>query len=337
MSYNCNLCDKEYKSYKSLWNHTKKFHNDIKQEITLNDTNQKDIFNCQYCNKQFTRKNNMNYHIKNNCKDKMKMDYEITMYKDAMIDLIENQKKMQAELNKLKKQKNGEKKIINYNGTINANILNTINNNSNNTLNICNPGDENINLLTNDEKKLIMSQGVNSIISLVDHLNFNERLPQYHNFYVSALNDKHVNTLDKSSNSIIKQSKKDVFDQILFAHVNKLENINNNINYKDFDNAFNKLKAFIFLKKGKKEYFNQLNMLSYNKRHLIVKTWENLINDDSIKPEDMSNALENKIKQITEDTGESDDENYDSDNKNYDSDTESVSESCNSSETDSSF
>ena len=43
-----------------------------------------------------------------------------------------------------------------------------------------------------------------------------------------------------------------------------------------------KLKKFIFLKQGKKEYFNQLNMLAYNKKNLIMKTWDELVNDHTV-------------------------------------------------------
>jgi predicted 3-demethylubiquinone-9 3-methyltransferase (glyoxalase superfamily) len=68
-----------------------------------------------------------------------------------------------------------------------------------------------------------MSQGLNSIVSLVDHLNFNEKIPEHHNFYVSAINDKHVNTIDTKTKNIVKESKKDLFDKILFNHMNKLE------------------------------------------------------------------------------------------------------------------
>ena len=72
------------------------------------------------------------------------------------------------------------------------------------------------------------------------------------NFYVSALNDKHLNTIDTSTNTVIKQRKKEIFDQILVSHIDKLEKINKNINV---DNVLTKLKNFIFLKQGKKEYF----------------------------------------------------------------------------------
>ena len=95
-----------------------------------------------------------------------------------------------------------------------------------------------------DEKKYIMSHGMNSIISLAEHLNFNERLPQNHNFYVSALNDKHLNAIDNNMHTIVKQRMKEIFDKILVAHIDTLEKINTSINYKDFSNVRLKSNAF---------------------------------------------------------------------------------------------
>lgn len=138
---------------------------------------------------------------------------------------------------------------------------------------------------------------MNSIISLIEYLNFNERLPQNHNFYVSAINDKHVNTIDSKTNTIIKKSKKDLFDEILFNHMNKLEKISKDD--KQFPQILEKLKSFIYLKQGKKEFINQLNMLSYNKRNIIINTWNKLIEDNNISAEELSNKFIEKIKQIT--------------------------------------
>jgi hypothetical protein len=286
----CKICKKQYKSYQSLWNHNKKFHSNVKTKNDFNTilikpkTSLENFIVCKYCNKSFTRRNNLNQHIKNICKEKDKIIQEEKFYKEQI-------ERLSNEVEKLKKQSYA-KKIINYNGPIN-NIVN-------NTLNICKPGEENINLLSVDEKKYIMSQGLNSIVSLVDRLNFNEDLPQHHNFYVSAINDKHVNAIDDNTKRIIKKSKKDLFDKILFSHITKMEKINKNINYKDFNSTFEKLKAFIFLKKGKKEFFNQINMLSYNKKNMIIKTWEKLIDDNTINPEDVSDKFENEINIIAQ-------------------------------------
>jgi hypothetical protein len=169
---------------------------------------------------------------------------------------------------------------------------------------------------------------MNSIISLAEHLNFNERLPQNHNFYVSALNDKHLNTIDNKTHTVIKQRKKEIFDQILVTHIGALKKINKNINFKDFNDVLTKLKNFIFLKQGKKEYFSQLNMLAYNKRNLIIKTWEELINDDTISPDDITDTFQKRVSEITNINSNS--ESYSDLDSNYysvsDDDSDSDSE-----------
>jgi len=117
---------------------------------------------------------------------------------------------------------------------------------------------------------------------------------------------------------IIKQGeKKDIFDRLLFAHIEKLEKINKNINYKDFDIVLTKLKNIIFLKQLKKQYFDQLNMLAYNKRNLIIKTWKELINDDTISPDDVANTFQKRVDEISNnsDTNSDSDDETDTDSE----------------------
>ena len=194
MEHICNVCNKVYSSYNSLWNHNKRFH-------TQNTT-----ILCIYCNKCFSRNDNLKRH-------------QLKCYKKIENELYKQQiEKLKHTINK-----KNTNKIINYN-TVNNNN----NNNNNNLININNIGTEKISDLTRDEKKYIMSRGMNSIISLAEHLNFNEKLPQNH---------KHLNAIDNNTHAIVKQQKKEIFDQILVAHIDKLGQINHNIIYKDFNNV----------------------------------------------------------------------------------------------------
>lgn len=314
MDYKCNICNKLYSSYQSLWNHNNRFHYDDTTKTPQNTTKTPQIttklhknISCIYCNKYYSRNDSMKRHLKS-CNVKISKEIEDNFYKQQI-------EKLTNDLEKLKKKSTN--KIITYN---------TLNNNSNNLTNINNIGKEKISDLSHDERKYIMSHGMNSIISLAEHLNFNERLPHNHNFYVSALNDKHLNTIDINTNTVIKQRKKEIFDQILVAHIDKLEKINKNINYKDFDNVLTKLKNFIFLKQGKKEYFSQLNMLAYNKRNLIIKTWEELINDDTVSPDDITETFQKRVCEITNNNDISD--TFDSESS-VDSESDNDSESYN--------
>jgi hypothetical protein len=59
MSFYCDICDKYYKSYHSLYNHKRDYHKKQKEtKIVIL------YFNCKYCNKKFDRKYNMNRHQK---------------------------------------------------------------------------------------------------------------------------------------------------------------------------------------------------------------------------------------------------------------------------------
>ncbi len=336
MEYKCNICDKKYKSYQSLWNHNHKFHS---TNITIQSPNshhldtikspeshqyivEKNCLKCTYCSKAFSFKQGKYRHEKN-CKVKKQKELEDSIYKNEL-------EKLKKDFELFKKQKS-TKIINNYNAPVNNGSINSNNknNNSNNkTLNLCEPGKENINLLTDTEKQFILSQGMNSIVSLVEQLNFNERIPQHHNFYTSAINDKHVNTIDLKTNNVIKKSKKDLFDEILCSHIQKLETIGQHS--KKFSDVFNNIKAFIYLKKGKKEFMNQINMLSYNKRNMIINSWNNLIDDSTISPEDIPDRFENKVKQIvlmTEEECMLESNNiYNCSNINSDTDTDSDSD-----------
>ena len=316
MEHRCKVCEKVYASYQSLWNHNRNIHTlsttAKPPNVLTNPPNSSlkngsckiDKLTCDICKIIFSRSDNLKRHRLKCCKK-----YEDNLYKQQIQKLTDDLEKLKHKINK-----KSTNKIINYN-----NINNTVNNKLTNINNI---GTEKITDLTRDEKKYIMSHGMNSIISLAEHLNFNERLPQNHNFYVSALNDKHLNAIDNNTHTIVKQRKKEIFDQILVAHIDKLEKINTNINYKDFSNVLTKLKNFIFLKQGKKEYFSQLNMLAYNKKNLIIKTWDELVNDDSVSPNDIAETFQKRITEITN-TVESDSDSDSDSNSDSDSDSDS--------------
>jgi hypothetical protein len=59
MEYKCDICIKQYKSYQSLWNHNKKFHEKIEKPSG---------YTCKFCNKFFDNRFKKCYHQKN-CKN----------------------------------------------------------------------------------------------------------------------------------------------------------------------------------------------------------------------------------------------------------------------------
>lgn len=146
--YTCNLCDKLYKSYKSMWNHNKIFHSEITPnhskitpkslQITPNHSNS---FNsqsnktCSFCNKTYSRSDNLNKHL-NVCKIKKEIENpndlheQINKLMEQNILLLNKVEDLQNELEK-------QAKLINTNNTeiINTNSNNITTNNTNNITN----------------------------------------------------------------------------------------------------------------------------------------------------------------------------------------------------------
>jgi hypothetical protein len=168
--YSCKICNTEYASCQSLWNHKNKYHNDL--------------FFCEYCKKGFTRKFNLQKHHET-CKIKQKKELEklkleVSSLQKQKIDL-QNQKnndikKLNSfhELNKKLKQQSYY--INQQNSTNQIHSNNIITNSNNNTQYITNFiikfGDEDLSSrLSIEEKEFIIRNKFFSIEKMVELTN----------------------------------------------------------------------------------------------------------------------------------------------------------------------
>ena len=173
MERKCLICNKLYSSYKSLWNHTKIYHNNDKNINTkttnikndsdkthqntskndnsietvhtlspLNTKNTKRLL-CNYCNKIFSREDSLKRHIDSRCKIKnnkdMRMQEENKILKEELKIKNEKIEIFEKELAIVKEQM---LQIMNKNGKVHPKTLNKINkqlningNITNNTIN----------------------------------------------------------------------------------------------------------------------------------------------------------------------------------------------------------
>lgn len=161
--YFCEKCDKKYKSYMGLWLHNKKYHNEeiICDTNICSNTNDKTKTKptnpsvCKYCDKELSCKQSRWKH-----EQKCKLNKE-------------QSKTLEDKVNELsQKVKNLEENPR------------TITNNTNTTNNIQyiinSPTASSMEHLTFDLQKDILDKGLNSLVCLIELINFNKSVPENH-------------------------------------------------------------------------------------------------------------------------------------------------------------
>jgi hypothetical protein len=278
--YYCKDCNKNYQSYTGIYLHNKKYHtkneinnntnNNTKNEInnnnnntnntnTNNNTNNNKIYNCRYCNSEYKYKQNRWRHEKTCRNENLSLKKQIEILTKKVNEL--------------------SNRPVNIN--INNNINNN-NNNNNNTIIINEIGKEDISFLSLEDKQNILKAGLNSLFKLVEKINFNDNQPSNHNFCVTSINDKHASVIDTDNNKIIKAEKSSLFDSVAFNNFIKLESIANNPEFSKeeiskYKQEISKLKDMLFINNnGLKIFHNELNIISYNNKDMILDTWKKL-------------------------------------------------------------
>jgi hypothetical protein len=189
--------------------------------------------------------------------------------------------KLEKEIILLKEQVN---KLSSNNTTNNTNN-GTINNNNNIQIIINKNGTENINELNEIEIKEIFANNFESIIKFIQHMNFNSRLPSNHNFCTTSLEGQYLSVYNTEKSEQMKERKKYFFEDLLSRSVSRME-----ILYKKNKSKFKKDKQIkieediMTLKDIRdrdmndvllREMLKKLNLLSYNYKETVMKTWNN--------------------------------------------------------------
>ncbi len=258
--YYCDTCDKEYDSYMGFWKHNKNKHSN--KQNKSNDLNKTELTICKYCNKKFADRHYRWRHETNVCK--------LNTENDSNKSNSYNNTVNKSNINKLAMD--------------NSNIIDTQNNNitNNQTINIYfnGTGKENIDELNEDEIEEILNDGLHSLITLIKHLNFNDRLPENHTFCTTNLNNKYVSALNEETKEVEKHRKIDFFDKVFLYALNHFDmlkdKITNRTKKKTFIEQLDNIQKALYGKEYKKVYLEQINLLTYNNRKKIQATWEKI-------------------------------------------------------------
>ena len=199
IEYTCKICNKDYSSYKSLWNHNKKFHNTnveiveknveiVEKNVEIVEKNKSLI--CEFCNKLFNLRSTKSHH-KKICK--LANNNKI----NKIDQLEEKNKELETLKNTINELKNQVSLILKEKGKIHHKTLQKINNQLNNINNgnIINNtfvkfGDlEYQKILNNSQIKQILNKQYNSLEESIKQIHFNEDLPEYSNIFITNMKD----------------------------------------------------------------------------------------------------------------------------------------------------
>jgi len=162
MEYKCNVCNKIYSSYQSLWIHNKKYHQLIIKNVIEPVKNVKSL-TCEFCNKLFNSRPAKSIH-KKTCKQKVE-DNKIVLLENKIKEL---ESKIDSKSNKIITNNNNTNNNINH-GKIN-----------NNTFIINKIGEESISKLKFKDIKNIFREQKNCLYHAIKYVNFNEKIPENH-------------------------------------------------------------------------------------------------------------------------------------------------------------
>lgn len=209
IEYKCKICNKQYKTYQTLWKHNKKFHSQPIVVCSANEVVSGVVCstlvikknNCKYCNKIFNDRSNKYKHQKI-CKFKEQYNDKIKLEL-----LKEENKRLELEI-KLKK--------------ITNNTTNNITNNNNGTINNVFVKYNNISYdaLTKKEILGILSKHDNALEESIKKIHFNENIPEYNNVFITNLKDQYGHAFDGNQFSAI--NKAELLNEIIDTHINEI-------------------------------------------------------------------------------------------------------------------
>ena len=296
--YNCEVCDKNYSCYKSLWNHKKLFHKEgiVIQEIT---------FTCELCNKKYKHKQSYNRHEKMcSIVKPPSIELEVEKTKIEVERMKQETIKLQIKLQSMKKMDKKTFKVVNKmlmdRGPINNTMNNTINNHYH-FPKITALGNENLlDSLSLHEKQIILDRRLYSLEQIVEMVHCGKH-DMFKNILITNLKDKFAYKYDEGKGYFITTTKKDILDDLVANRMMDIEAIYDELSTANKIDSKTKQLIQTFLDKMEcedtymdtdetieypnfKSYkMNNIKILLYNNQDKITKDIALLIGDDTIK------------------------------------------------------
>lgn len=251
------------------------------------DPNNSEIV-CNYCQKTFTRYDNLSRHIDKYCKVKKEQD---RMKEQIFNDLIGKMDEQNKKISNLEKQ---NKQIINDNMKLidkleavgdpkQTNIVQTnqtnniqnkiVNNTQNNyNINLVAFGHEDLTNLSDETYKFFLKKGYQSVPQFIEFIHFNKNRPELHNVFIPNMRDVYAMTYDGEGWNLI--NKKEIVDQLfddkqmmLIDKYQELQDQVDDVTKKKFGRFLGEEDDEIL-----KSIKNDIKLMLYNKRKIPQQT-----------------------------------------------------------------
>ena len=247
MSFKCNTCNKDYKSYQSVWNHNKKYHKLVVNQLTTDSAlyppktaetyNIPPTIHCSYCKITFTRKDSLKKHY-NICKVKKSNDNKIQkdneLLKDEVALLKEQMENMKKHFTELinKNCKIHPKTLTKINKQLNTNNILNDNKIINNNNIIIQFGREKLyEVFSKKEQIDVLNHGYMCLENLIEKAHFNSKYPQFKNILITNLQNNLAYKYNAGTNNFDVVTKKELLEDIISERMYDIEEFFNN--YKD--------------------------------------------------------------------------------------------------------
>jgi len=315
MQFNCELCNKYYSNKYSLSNHKRIYHSDLRDSKRFKN-NEDNLYQCRKCDNKYTNYKSRWSH-EQKCKPKTDTDIiieDLTEKLDLHKTIVALQKKLLTKtrmdtrtfksVNKVLIERSKEYMLTksNNSNSLNTTAINSHNNITNNITNniqqICTIGNEElINILTPEQKILIMNSRMNSIEKLVEITHCGENL-QFKNVVITSLKDDFAYKYDSNKGFFVTVKKSELLNDMITYRTLDLEEIYEELKHGNKINSRTKETIQRFLDKCEsdepytdsygvkypnfKEYKKDtIKVLLYNNNDKITKDISQLLQSDS--------------------------------------------------------
>ena len=292
----CNICQKKYKSYKSIWKHNYIYHKQDNAEITPltpavpPETRQN---KCNLCNIVFTRKDSLTRHInKNRCKNEMKIE-KIEKIEKENLEIKEEMLEYKKENLEIKKEMEKLKELLQKSLKIHPKTLTKINkqlnNNNNGIINnniYVQLGRENLSdILSSKEKMGILNRQAMGLNDLIELVHASGKYKKFMNVYITNLQNTIAYKYDEKANSFIAVNKNELLNDLVDSRVYDIEKFFDEYQTKFEPKKVEQIKKFIErmgneddpLKGIKKE---EIKLILYNNLEKIKSNETDMIKID---------------------------------------------------------